>query len=325
MKSLRNRWSIGLVVGFMLGATFLPPDSLAALLSRIYTFTDGSVLTASQLNTEFNNIVDGANALSDANISTGAAISPAKISSTIAGAGITRNASTGVLSVVTDNSTLEFSGLTARVKDSGITTAKINDLAVTTGKINDLAVTTGKIAALAITTAKIADGAVASTQILNSTITSDDLASNSVTSDEITDGAVLTAKIPDDAITSTKIPTNIALRGAGVTIDSQKPAVSNTNAASPIAIIRGRVNGTTCATQAGEGFSCSKGATGIYNFTWTTAFSDPTPIVVASAQDTSALVVIPSSTTATGADFTIRNLSAVNVNADFSFIVMGLR
>ena len=105
-----------------------------------------------------------------------------------AGNALTKTGNT--LDVAVDNSTIEVSSDSLRVKASGIganelatdavttvkildlnvTTGKINDLAVTTGKINDLAVTTGKINDLAVTTGKIADSAVTNVKLANSAI-----------------------------------------------------------------------------------------------------------------------------------------------------------
>lgn len=59
-----------------------------------------------------------------------------------------------------DNTTIEISGTTLRVKDAGISAAKLASNAVTTVKINDGAVTTAKLGADAVTGAKIADDAV---------------------------------------------------------------------------------------------------------------------------------------------------------------------
>lgn len=97
----------------------------AAVVSRIHTFTDGSILTASQLNTEYNNIVDNINSLDNDNLSNSANIDPKKVAASVAGDGLGRNGSTGILSVNVDSSTIETSGDSLRVKDGGITTAKL--------------------------------------------------------------------------------------------------------------------------------------------------------------------------------------------------------
>jgi len=129
--------------------------SYGAVCSRTLTFADGSILTASQLNSEFNAITNCANALDNSNITDAANVNPKKIDAAIAGDGIARNGSTGVLSVNTDDTTIEKNSDTLRVKDSGITPAKIAANAVTTSKILDQNVTTAKIEDGAITNAKL--------------------------------------------------------------------------------------------------------------------------------------------------------------------------
>jgi len=112
-----NKWA-GLVL-------FIPAVTHAALISRVYTFSDGNVLFADQLNTELNNVVNGVNSINNDNLATNANISASKISAAIAGNGLTRNGTTGVLSVVPDNSTIEISANALQVKDAGITAAKL--------------------------------------------------------------------------------------------------------------------------------------------------------------------------------------------------------
>lgn len=103
----------------------VPVGASAALISRVYTFSDGNVLFADQLNTELNNLVNGVNSINNDNLATNANISASKISASIAGSGLTRNGTTGVLSVVPDNSTIEISANALQVKDAGITAAKL--------------------------------------------------------------------------------------------------------------------------------------------------------------------------------------------------------
>jgi hypothetical protein len=62
-----------------------------------------------------------------------------------------------------DNSTIEISGSTIRVKDTGISTAKIANSGVTTAKIADLNVTTAKIGNGQVTQEKLAARATGST------------------------------------------------------------------------------------------------------------------------------------------------------------------
>jgi hypothetical protein len=141
----------------------------AATISRIKTFSDGEILTASDLNSEFDNVVDGVNSITNDNVASNAALSPAKFSAAIKGDAIARDPSTGSLSVKVDNSTIEIILDSLRVKDGGITGAKLNANTVdnvtlektgTTLNIKNDGVTTTKIANGAITTTKIANGAI---------------------------------------------------------------------------------------------------------------------------------------------------------------------
>lgn len=120
----RKKNILALLVGILIG-TQIVPFAYAALVSRVKTFTDGSILTAADLNNEFNNLVNNLNAVDDSNISASANIDPSKIESTIGGSGIARDASTGVLSTNVDDSTLEVSGDIVQVKDDGISNAKL--------------------------------------------------------------------------------------------------------------------------------------------------------------------------------------------------------
>lgn len=166
----------------------------SALISRIKTFVDGEILTAADLNAEFNGVVDGVNSINDANIVTGASINPNKISATIAGSGISRNSTTGVLSCAVDDSTIEISSNALRVKDSGITSAKILDATIQNGDLASNAVTSAKILDGTIATADLADSLITSAKISDGTIAAADIASGAVDSDEIATGAVTAGK-----------------------------------------------------------------------------------------------------------------------------------
>lgn len=135
-----HKW---LLVGALIsGAVF------AATVSRIKTFSDGDILTASDLNVEFDNVVDGVNSISNDNIATNAAISPAKISANIKGDGITRNTTTGALSVNVDDVTIELVSDDLALKDGSVDTDKLVDDSVTTAKIVDESVTRAKVAVI---------------------------------------------------------------------------------------------------------------------------------------------------------------------------------
>jgi hypothetical protein len=135
-----------LLLGFLsLAGIFLT----GAVATQITSYSDGSVLTASQLNSEFGNLYSTINALDNANIASGANISPAKIDAAIAGDGIARNGSTGVLEVNDDNSTLQISGDILSIKDLGVTLAKMAADSVNSSKIVDGAIVNADISASA--------------------------------------------------------------------------------------------------------------------------------------------------------------------------------
>jgi hypothetical protein len=128
--------------------------AVAAPVSRVTNFVDGNVLTASQLNSEFNNVLSGVNSINNAQVSASAQIGPEKIAASIKGSGISRDGTTGALSVKVDGTSVEISGDNLQIKDGGVTTAKIVDSAVTSAKILDGTIATADIADQAITPAK---------------------------------------------------------------------------------------------------------------------------------------------------------------------------
>lgn len=144
---------------------------MGALTSQVNTYVNGQVLTASQLNSEFGNIYSTINNLDQANLSASTVIPASKISATIDGDGLTRNGSTGALSVSPDNSTVEISSDQVRVKDLGVTTAKLAANAVTTVKITDANVTLAKMAADSVDTTKIVDATIATADLAAGAVT----------------------------------------------------------------------------------------------------------------------------------------------------------
>lgn len=139
----------------VLASIFISVAALAAVVSRVTNFSDGQVLTAAQLNSEFNNLVNNMNALDNDNLSSSANISPVKINSVIAGDGIARNSGTGALSASVDDSTIEINSDTLRVKTAGIGATQIADGSVGTPELALNAVTTQIIRDGAVTRAKL--------------------------------------------------------------------------------------------------------------------------------------------------------------------------
>jgi hypothetical protein len=162
------------------------------VVSRVTSFSDGSVLFASDLNSEFNNLVNNINSLDNDNLSTSANIAASKISASIAGSGIGRNGSTGTLSVNVDNSTVEISGNNVIVKANGISNSQIRQ-GVATSVIGRSANSTGNVADIAATT----NGTVLKRE-------GDALVFDTVDTADITAAAVTTAKIADGNVTQAK-------------------------------------------------------------------------------------------------------------------------
>jgi hypothetical protein len=193
--------SLGLVLSF---------GVQAATVSRVTSFSDGEVLFAADLESEFNNLVDNINSLDNDNLASGANISPSKISATIAGDGIARNGATGILEVNDDNSTLEISGDVLQVKDDGITVSKIAEQAALSVLGNGTNATANVTALTAAT-----DG-----HVLRRSGTA--VAFGTVATDGIADGAVTQAK-------RAALGQQISSSGSGVFTTTSTSAVDVTN------------------------------------------------------------------------------------------------
>lgn len=128
-------WKLKTQILFTVLVTLSYCSSHAAVCSRVYTFADGSILTASQLNTEFNTAINCINSINEDNIAANANFDPTTISPTIAGDGLGRDGSTGILSVNIDDVGIEISGDDLQLKNSGVVTAKIADANVTRAKL----------------------------------------------------------------------------------------------------------------------------------------------------------------------------------------------
>jgi hypothetical protein len=165
-------------------------DSLAA--------TDGHILIAD--GTEFNNkAVSGDVAITNTGNTT-----------------IQANAVEGTMlnSNTADDSTIELSGDTLSVKDSGITTVKLNNSAVTTAKIAD---STG--ASDGVTTAKIADDAVTGAKISDTAALPDGVTATTQSAGNNTTKVATTAFV-ETAVSSNGLAFSILTSLGGVRTDS---------------------------------------------------------------------------------------------------------
>lgn len=170
----------------------------AATISRVKTFSDGEILTASDLNAEFDNVVDGVNSITNDNIASNAAISPTKISSAIKGTAIDRNSTSGALSVKVDDATIEVDSDVIRVKDDGITGAKLNSNVVDNVTLEQTG-NTLRVKTSGIGSAQIADGSI--TQAKRASLGIQISASSGLSI--VTDSSTSFADVPNLSVTIT--------------------------------------------------------------------------------------------------------------------------
>jgi len=138
------------------------------------------------------------------------------VATLFAGDGLT--ASSAVIAVNVDDSTLETNSDAVRIKDSGVVTAKLAADAVTAAKLADDAVVTANIVDLNVTTAKIAADAITGAKI----------ADDAINSEHYTDGSIDTAHIANDAVDGDKLANNITIAG-NLTVNGTTTTVNQTN------------------------------------------------------------------------------------------------
>ena len=177
---------------------------MAGVITPITTFSDGQVLTAAQLNDEFNNHLNTINGgLDDANLSPTANISGSKLDPAIAGDAL--EIAAGVMAVTPDGVTMETASDAIQIKDGGVTSAKIFDGTVALIDMANNSVDTPELVALSVTAAKIDSLAV----------TNGKLAENAVTGNKIADLTIGTADIGDSQVTSAKLNLGAVNTGGG--------------------------------------------------------------------------------------------------------------
>lgn len=198
MKNFLKNNLIAILVCSLMVSTFAG----AGVVTRIYEFTGGTKAVATQVNAEFDNIVDFING---GNIA----------SNNIAAFGITA----------------------ANINSDAVTTAKIQDLAVTTAKLANASVTDAKLSISALTTTFIADGAVTRPKQAALTINkSGTVASFTTTSTSLTDVTGLSV-----SITTTGRPVYVGLVPANTSTVCSIGATnaSGTNVEAVLTILRG--------------------------------------------------------------------------------------
>jgi hypothetical protein len=155
----------------------------------------------------------GTGAVTEGKIDTGA-VTPLKIGSGIVGgsSAITRNVSTGVLSVAVD-STLEINSNAIRVKDDGVAAVKLKSDVAGAGLASTLGVLSVNVDASTIEidtdTLRVKAGGIGETQLAGTAVTEGKIAGGAVTEGKIAGGAVTEGKIGTGAVTPLKIHSSI--------------------------------------------------------------------------------------------------------------------
>jgi hypothetical protein len=142
-------------------------------------------------------------------------VTAAKINADVAGNGLVKNATSGVLDVNVDGTTLEIATDTVRVKTAGILTANLADSSVTNAKIAATAIDSTKIQDGSVVTAKIADAGVTTAKLADGNVSTAKLAALAVTTSTIAAGAVTTAKLDTTALS--EAVTTATIRDGNVT------------------------------------------------------------------------------------------------------------
>lgn len=195
---------------FLVSFLFFSIAADAAIISRVTSFSDGEVLFAGDLNDEFNNMLSGINSINNDQIATNANISASKLSASIAGDGISRNGTTGALSVGVDDTTIEIDSNDIQVKDNGIGDAQIR-----------------QSAAVSV----IGNATIATANVADITASGNDLVLMRK-SNALSFAKVDTAQIADNAVTQEKMEvrdtgTSVGLGGVGVTSNLASQALTS--------------------------------------------------------------------------------------------------
>jgi hypothetical protein len=204
---------------------------------------------------------------------------------------------------------------TSQVSDAAITNSKLAANAVSATQIVDATITTTKIAAGAITAGNLATGAVTSTAILDGAVTTAKIADGTIATADLADNAVTTAKIADGTVTGTDI--------AAGTITASNLGTNTATTVENLRIVRGSVSATGVVLL-GTGFTATKGVTGKFMVTFTTAFSaEPSVVTASSGAPLSPLT--SNNPTCVGAISPLSFVTTCATDQPFSFIAIGPR
>jgi hypothetical protein len=200
-------------------------------------------------------------AVTETKIATGA-VTPLKIASTLAGDGLGRNVSTGILNVNVDGTTIETSGDALQVKNGGITTDKIGALQVTGAKIAEATITADKFYPGAVSGASLDNGAVIEQKIATGAVTETKIATGAVTPLKIAStlagdglGRNVSTGILNVNVDGTTIETSgdaLQVKNGGVTAVKLNSNVAGTGLTSASGVLSVNVDNSTVEISSGN-------------------------------------------------------------------------
>ena len=225
------------IVGSGASAGGLQRNVSTGVLSVLADSTTVTINGSGQLSVASGGITDtqlAANAVSETKIGTGQ-VTPLKISSTIVGSGasaggLQRNAATGVLSALVDNSSVVVNGsgqiAVSSVSNSNLTDGSISPAKLTTAVAGNGLSRNGTTGALSVAAAaggglavsgsgvSVASSGVLEAMINTAAVTETKIGAGAVTETKIGAGAITETKIGADAVTPLKIASTIVGSGA---------------------------------------------------------------------------------------------------------------
>lgn len=188
----------------------------------------------------------------------------------------------------------------------------------TTGILSAGLITNAQIDASTILGSNIAAGTITGSNIDSQTITASNIQANTITNNEINSAA---------AILGSKLATNVVLPGSAVSADSRILVVANSNDATNIAVVQGRVNSNGTAVTGNIGFTSTRNGLGDYTVTYSAALGK-VPSVCVTLETGSVLVWRVQSNTTSSFQLKVTDInyaSPTAADSTFSFIAMGIR
>lgn len=170
-----------------------------------------------------------------------------------------------------------------------------------------------EVKALGIGTAQLTDGSVTTAK----------LAGSAVTNAKIAAGAVTGSSIASATITGANVTNNIDLPGNTVRVNTKHVVVSNSNNSSAYSVQPISFN-SSGSVITGAGGSLSHPSTGVYTYTFGTAFAG-TPIVTATPSTSSAFICVVTSASTTACTINVMTPFGALTDVGANIMVIGVR